>query len=105
MGQKLPARSFRAGSLRDGSTCEDTPGTAAVVHVTASSNRPSTASRSPWLTVLEKPEFSGTATLTVASVKSLGGNAMVTARSEIVDGTGAHVVTATSTLVVRGEDA
>ncbi|WP_108249488.1 FAS1-like dehydratase domain-containing protein [Planctomonas deserti] len=45
-----------------------------------------------------------TATLTVASVKSLGGNAMVTARSEIVDGAGAHVVTATSTLVVRGED-
>ena len=45
------------------------------------------------------------ATLTVASVKTLGGNAMVTARSEIVDRAGAHVVTATSTLVVRGEDA
>ena len=46
-----------------------------------------------------------TATLTVASVKVLGGNAMVTARSEIVDGAGEHVVTATSTLVIRGEDA
>lgn len=43
-----------------------------------------------------------TATLTVASVKSLGGHSMITAVSEIVDATGAHVVTATSTLVVRG---
>jgi acyl dehydratase len=46
-----------------------------------------------------------TATLTVASVKTLGGNAMVTAESTIVDAGGAHVVTATSTLVVRGDDA
>jgi acyl dehydratase len=45
-----------------------------------------------------------TATLTVTSVKSLGGNSMVTAATEITDATGAHVVTATSTLVVRGED-
>ena len=44
-----------------------------------------------------------TATLTVSSVKSLGGNSMVTAESSIVDATGAHVVTAISTLVVRGD--
>lgn len=44
-----------------------------------------------------------TATLTVVSVKTLGGNAMVTAESAIVDAAGAHVVTATSTLVVRGD--
>lgn len=44
-----------------------------------------------------------TATLSVTSIKSLGGNAMVTASSEIVDATGAHVVTAISTLVVRGD--
>lgn len=43
-----------------------------------------------------------TATLTVVSVKTLGANAMVTAESAIVDAAGAHVVTATSTLVVRG---
>lgn len=46
-----------------------------------------------------------TATLTVSSVKSLGGNSMVTADSVITDATGAHVVTAISSLVVRGEDA
>ena len=45
-----------------------------------------------------------TATLTVTSVKSLGGHSLVTAESSIADGTGAHVVTATSTLVVRGEE-
>lgn len=45
-----------------------------------------------------------TARLTVTSVKTLGGNAMVTAATEITDAGGAHVVTATSTLVVRGED-
>jgi acyl dehydratase len=45
-----------------------------------------------------------TATLTVASVKSLGGHSMVTAESSIVDATGAHVVTAISTLVVRGDE-
>jgi acyl dehydratase len=45
-----------------------------------------------------------TATLTVASVKSLGGHSMVTAVSEMVDAAGAHVVTATSTLVVRGDE-
>lgn len=44
-----------------------------------------------------------TATLTVTSVKSLGGNSLVTAESTIVDSTGSHVVTAISTLVVRGD--
>jgi acyl dehydratase len=44
-----------------------------------------------------------TATMTVTSVKSLGGNSMVTASSEIVDAAGEHVVTAVSTLVVRGD--
>lgn len=46
-----------------------------------------------------------TATLTVTSVKQLGGHAMVTASSAIVDASGEHVVTALSTLVVRGADA
>jgi acyl dehydratase len=45
-----------------------------------------------------------TATLSVASVKTLGGNSMVTAETSIVDAAGAHVVTAISTLVVRGEE-
>ncbi len=45
-----------------------------------------------------------TATLTVTSVKTLGGHSMVTAESAIADATGAHVVTATSTLVVRGDE-
>lgn len=45
-----------------------------------------------------------TATLTVTSVKSLGGHSMVTSESAITDATGAHVVTATSTLVVRGDE-
>ena len=44
-----------------------------------------------------------TATLAVTSIKTLGPNAMITAESTIVDTTGAHVVTAVSTLVVRGE--
>jgi len=45
-----------------------------------------------------------TATLAVTSIKSLGGHSMVTSQSTIVDATGAHVVTATSTLVVRGDE-
>ncbi len=45
-----------------------------------------------------------TAQLTITSVKSLGGNSMVTAESVISDAGGEHVVTAISTLVVRGED-
>ncbi|MBN9612988.1 MAG: MaoC family dehydratase N-terminal domain-containing protein [Actinobacteria bacterium] len=46
-----------------------------------------------------------TGTMTVTSVKQLGGNSMVTSATEIVDASGEHVVTATSTLVVRAEDA
>lgn len=45
-----------------------------------------------------------TATLTVTSVKSLGGHSMVTSETAIVDLDGEHVVTATSTLVVRGDE-
>lgn len=45
-----------------------------------------------------------TATLTVTQVKTLGGNAMITAETAIRDAAGDHVVTAISTLVVRGED-
>ncbi|QIM19638.1 MaoC family dehydratase [Leucobacter coleopterorum] len=45
-----------------------------------------------------------TATLTVAAVKQLGGHSMVTASSDIVDAQGTHVVTAISTLVVRGDE-
>ncbi|WP_170027431.1 MaoC family dehydratase N-terminal domain-containing protein [Planctomonas sp. JC2975] len=45
-----------------------------------------------------------TAQLTVTSVKLLGGNAMVTAATAIHDAAGEHVVTATSSLVVRGDD-
>ena len=45
-----------------------------------------------------------TATLSVTSVKSLGGHSMVTSESVMTDAKGAHVVTAISTLVVRGEE-
>lgn len=45
-----------------------------------------------------------TATMTITSVKSIGGHSMVTSESALTDATGAHVVTATSTLVVRGDD-
>jgi acyl dehydratase len=45
-----------------------------------------------------------TATLTVSSVKTLGAHSMVTAESSVTDAAGAHVVTAVSTLVVRGEE-
>ena len=45
-----------------------------------------------------------TATLEVTSVKSLGAHSMVTSESVMTDATGAHVVTAISTLVVRGEE-
>lgn len=44
-----------------------------------------------------------TARMTVTDVKTLGGNAMVTAESVVRDAGGAHVVTATSTLVIRGD--
>ena len=45
------------------------------------------------------------AALEVRSVKSLGGIGMITAATEITDAVGAHVVTATATLVVRGDAA
>lgn len=45
-----------------------------------------------------------TATLSVRSVKTVAGFSMVTAESQMVDSSGDHVVTAVSTLVVRGED-
>lgn len=44
------------------------------------------------------------ATLTVASVKTLGAHSMVTAETTVTDAAGEHVVTAISTLVIRGED-
>ncbi|MDQ2699062.1 MAG: MaoC family dehydratase N-terminal domain-containing protein, partial [Actinomycetota bacterium] len=45
-----------------------------------------------------------TASLTVSSVKTLGAHSMVTAESTITDAAGEHVVTAISTLVVRGDE-
>ena len=44
-------------------------------------------------------------TLTVTSIKSLGSTAMVTAETVITEVGGAHVVTATSILVVQGDAA
>ena len=44
-----------------------------------------------------------TAAMTVTDVKTLGGNAMVTAETAVRDADGAPVVTATSTLVIRGD--
>ena len=44
------------------------------------------------------------ATLSVSSVKTLGGHSMVTSESIMTDANGDHVVTAISTLVVRGDD-
>ena len=46
-----------------------------------------------------------TGVMTVTSVKQLGGNSMVTSSTEISDASGAHVVTAISTLVIRAEEA
>lgn len=45
-----------------------------------------------------------TATLAVTSVKTLGGHSMVTSESVMTDALGDHIVTATSTLVVRGDE-
>ncbi|WP_079003260.1 MaoC family dehydratase N-terminal domain-containing protein [Plantibacter flavus] len=45
-----------------------------------------------------------TAQLTVTAVKSLGGHSMVTCDSVMTDAAGEPVVTATSTLVVRGDE-
>ena len=53
----------------------------------------------------ERPVVVGdelTATLTVTGVRSIGGNDIISTSSEIVDGTGAVVCTATATLVHRG---
>lgn len=41
-----------------------------------------------------------TATLSVTGIRTMGGNAMVTSDADIVDADGAHVVTATSVLLV-----
>ena len=46
-----------------------------------------------------------TATLTVDSLRQIGGADIIGTRSEIVDADGAHVVTAHAVLVHRGEDA
>ncbi|MFE1644183.1 MaoC family dehydratase N-terminal domain-containing protein [Microbacterium sp. P01] len=46
-----------------------------------------------------------TGTLTVSGLRTLGGNALVTSDAEITDATGAHVVTATSVLLVGEGDA
>lgn len=57
--------------------------------------------------VYSRPVVAGdelTAELSVTSVKSLGAHSMVTSESVMSDATGAHVVTAVSTLVVRGEE-
>ena len=45
-----------------------------------------------------------TATLSVTGIRSVGGNAMVTSEAEITDATGGHVVTATSVLLVGGDE-
>ncbi len=46
-----------------------------------------------------------TAVFTITGVRELGGNTMITADSVVTDAGGAHVVTMTSTLVLRGEAA
>ncbi|NYE19250.1 FAS1-like dehydratase domain-containing protein [Microbacterium immunditiarum] len=45
-----------------------------------------------------------TATLSVTGIRSVGGNAMVTSEAEITDATGGHVATATSVLLVGGDE-
>ncbi|MDU0346733.1 MaoC family dehydratase N-terminal domain-containing protein [Microbacterium sp. KSW2-29] len=42
------------------------------------------------------------ATLSVTGIRSMGGNAMITSEAEIVDATGAHVVT-TASVLLAGE--
>jgi len=46
-----------------------------------------------------------TATLTVDSLRQMGGADIIATRSEILDGDGSHVVTAHAVLVHRAEDA
>jgi acyl dehydratase len=51
----------------------------------------------------ERPIVAGdelSATLTVSGIRSVGGNAMITSETDIRDAAGAHVVTATSVLLV-----
>jgi acyl dehydratase len=45
-----------------------------------------------------------TVTVTIDAIRSAGGHDMVTSRSDVETTDGEHVVTAYSTLVVRGED-
>lgn len=45
-----------------------------------------------------------TATLRVTNVRAVGGNAMITSTADMVDADGAHVVTATSVLLVGGDE-
>lgn len=55
----------------------------------------------------ERPIVAGdelTGTMTVTSVKQLGGNSMVTSSTRMVDAEGELVVTAVSTLVVRAAE-
>jgi acyl dehydratase len=55
---------------------------------------------------LTRPIVAGdllTAAMTITDVKTLGGNAMVTAETVLRDAEDRHVVTATSTLVIRGD--
>lgn len=58
--------------------------------------------------VAERPIVAGdelTAQLTVSSMKTLAGNTMLTSSTAVVDAAGALVVTAISTLVMRGDAA
>ena len=45
-----------------------------------------------------------TGQLTVTGIRALGGNAMITSEAEITDADGAHVVTATSVLLIGSEE-
>lgn len=45
-----------------------------------------------------------TGRLSVLSVRALGGNALVTSEAEITDASGAHVVTATSVLLIGADE-
>ncbi|WP_300265633.1 MaoC family dehydratase N-terminal domain-containing protein [Microbacterium sp.] len=45
-----------------------------------------------------------TATLTVAGIRMMAGNAMITSEAEISDAAGRHVVTATSVLLVGSDE-
>ena len=45
-----------------------------------------------------------TGRLRVTGIRMMGGNAMITSEAEITDASGAHVVTATSVLLVGAED-